>query len=513
MNSAAIDNTANNNTANNHFDVIIIGAGLSGVGAACHLQLNNPGKTYKIIESRERMGGTWDLFRYPGVRSDSDMHTLGYNFKPWVKAASIADGPSIRDYIQESAAEYGVTQHIQYQRKVVAADWDSATATWTLTLEDSSDEAGANGEPARETLTCNFIYSCTGYYRYDKGYTPEFPGSDTFKGQIIHPQLWPEDLDYSGKRVVVIGSGATAITLVPSMAKTAAHVTMLQRSPTYVISSPGEDKLSQRFRRWFSEGFAYGLTRWKNVTAQAILFQLSRRYPNFVKKLLRKMVYQWMGDDFDIDTHFNPNYNPWDQRLCLVPDGDLFRSLRKGTSSIVTDHIETFTETGIQLKSGEVLEADIIVTATGLELLLLGGINLSVDGNAVDLSNSLAYKGMMFSDVPNLALAAGYTNASWTLKCDLTSAYVCRLLSYMDKHNYQFCVPKNSDPSVERLQFLDLASGYVDRAMDRFPKQGNKAPWRLHQNYLLDILTLRGGGLRDKAMGFYRTDSGSSKAG
>ncbi|UVW36172.1 NAD(P)/FAD-dependent oxidoreductase [SAR92 clade bacterium H455] len=485
----------------NHFDMIIIGAGLSGIGAACHLQSKHPNKSYKIIESRERMGGTWDLFRYPGVRSDSDMHTLGYSFKPWLSAKSIADGPAIRDYIKESAAEYGVDQHIQYQRKVVAASWDSATAKWTLTLENTGDLAGSTVEP--ETLSCNFIYSCTGYYRYDQGFTPDFPDADQFKGQIVHPQLWPQDLDYSGKRVIVIGSGATAITLVPSLAKTAGHVTMLQRSPTYVLSSPDEDAMSQRLRRWFPEQLAYDLTRWKNVTAQALLFQLSRRYPNYVKKLIRKVVQGWMGDDFDIDTHFNPSYKPWDQRLCLVPNGDLFRSLRKGTSSIVTDHIERFTENGIQLKSGETLEADIIVTATGLELLLLGGLKLEVDGVEKKVSDSLTYKGMMFSGIPNFALAAGYTNASWTLKCDLTSNYVCRLISYMDKHQYQYCVA-NNDPSVKRLQFLDLASGYVDRAMDQFPKQGDKSPWKLHQNYLLDIFNLRLGSVRDKAMGFYK---------
>ncbi|MDB9970267.1 NAD(P)/FAD-dependent oxidoreductase [Porticoccaceae bacterium] len=485
----------------NHFDMIIIGAGLSGIGAACHLQSKHPNKSYKIIESRERMGGTWDLFRYPGVRSDSDMHTLGYSFKPWLSAKSIADGPAIRDYIKESAAEFGVDQHIQYERKVVAASWDSATARWTLTLENNGDLDGSTAEP--ETLTCNFIYSCTGYYRYDQGFTPDFADADQFKGQIVHPQLWPQDLDYSGKRVIVIGSGATAITLVPSLAKTAGHVTMLQRSPTYVLSSPDEDAMSQRLRRWFPEQLAYDLTRWKNVTAQALLFQLSRRYPNYVKKLIRKVVQGWMGDDFDIDTHFNPSYKPWDQRLCLVPNGDLFRSLRKGTSSIVTDHIERFTENGIQLKSGETLEADIIVTATGLELLLLGGLKLEVDGVEKKVSDSLTYKGMMFSGIPNFALAAGYTNASWTLKCDLTSHYVCRLISYMDKHQYQYCVA-NNDPSVKRLQFLDLASGYVDRAMDQFPKQGDKSPWKLHQNYLLDIFNLRLGSMRDKAMGFYK---------
>ena len=485
----------------NHFDMIIIGAGLSGIGAACHLQLKHPNKSYQIIESRERMGGTWDLFRYPGVRSDSDMHTLGYSFKPWLSAKAIADGPAIRDYIKESAAEFGVDQHIQYQRKVVAASWDSATAKWTLTLENTQD--GDTVAAELETLTCNFIYSCTGYYRYDQGFTPDFPDAEKFKGQIVHPQLWPQDLDYTGKRIVVIGSGATAITLVPSLAKTAGHVTMLQRSPTYVLSRPDEDAVSQKLRRWFPEQLAYDLTRWKNVTAQAMLFQLSRRFPNYVKKLIRKVVHGWMGDDFAIDTHFNPSYKPWDQRLCLVPNGDLFRSLRKGTSSIVTDHIERFTENGIQLKSGETLEADIIITATGLELLLLGGLKLEVDGVETKVADSLTYKGMMFSGIPNLALAAGYTNASWTLKCDLTSNYVCRLLSYMDKHKYQYCVA-NNDPSVKRLQFLDLASGYVDRAIDQFPKQGDKSPWKLHQNYLLDILNLRIGSVRDKAMGFYR---------
>lgn len=485
----------------NHFDMIIIGAGLSGIGAACHLQLKHPNKSYQIIESRERMGGTWDLFRYPGVRSDSDMHTLGYSFKPWLSAKAIADGPAIRDYIKESAAEFGVDQHIQYQRKVVAASWDSATAKWTLTLENTQDGDTAAAE--LETLTCNFIYSCTGYYRYDQGFTPDFLDAEKFKGQIVHPQLWPQDLDYTGKRIVVIGSGATAITLVPSLAKTAGHVTMLQRSPTYVLSRPDEDAVSQKLRRWFPEQLAYDLTRWKNVTAQAMLFQLSRRFPNYVKKLIRKVVHGWMGDDFAIDTHFNPSYKPWDQRLCLVPNGDLFRSLRKGTSSIVTDHIERFTENGILLKSGETLEADIIITATGLELLLLGGLKLEVDGVETKVADSLTYKGMMFSGIPNLALAAGYTNASWTLKCDLTSNYVCRLLSYMDKHKYQYCVA-NNDPSVKRLQFLDLASGYVDRAIDQFPKQGDKSPWKLHQNYLLDILNLRVGSVRDKAMGFYR---------
>ena len=492
----------------NHFDVVIIGAGLSGIGAACHLKLSQPNKTYTILESRDRMGGTWDLFRYPGIRSDSDMHTLGYNFKPWLKAQAIADGPAIRDYIRETADQYDVASSVQYQRKVTAASWDSATAKWTVTIEHTSSEntSSENTSPTIETLTCHFIYSCTGYYRYDKGYTPDFPGVQQFKGQFIHPQLWPEDLDYSDKRIVIIGSGATAVTLVPAMAKTAKHVTMLQRSPTYVVARPAVDSLSQKFRRWFPEQFAYDLTRWKNVTMQAFIFQLSRRFPDKVRALLRKMTHQWMGDDYDIDTHFNPRYNPWDQRLCLVPDGDLFRALRKGTASIVTDHIEHFTEQGIQLKSGAALDADIVVSATGLELLILGGIQLTVDSQPVKIADSLVYKGMMFSGIPNLALAAGYTNASWTLKCDLTSQYVCRLLAYMDKHNYKYCMATNNDPSVQRTQFLDLASGYIDRAVDQFPKQGNKAPWRLYQNYLLDIITLRVRSLRDRALTFYKTE-------
>jgi monooxygenase len=480
----------------NHFDVVIIGAGLSGIGAACHLTRSQPNKTFSIIESRDAMGGTWDLFRYPGIRSDSDMHTLGYSFKPWRDKKAIADGTAIRDYIHASATEYGVEEHIQYQRRVISAAWDSSTALWTLTIE----RAGA----ANETLTCSFIYSCTGYYRYDKGYTPDFPGADQFAGQLVHPQQWPEDLDYSGKRVVIIGSGATAITLLPSMAKTASHVTMLQRSPTYVISRPDTDSVSLILGRLLPDKLAYALTRWKNVSLQALMFQMSRRYPALVRKLLRKGVRQWLGEDFDVDRHFNPRYNPWDQRLCLVPNGDLFRSLRIGSSTIVTDHIDSITENGIRLKSGDFLEADIIVTATGLELLVLGGMQLLVDGEPVNIPETLGYKGMMFSDVPNFALAAGYTNASWTLKCDLTSEYVCRLLAYMDKEGYQYCVPQIDDPQMESVPFLDLASGYVDRAIDQFPKQGTKAPWRLHQNYLLDIFNLRVASLRDKAMKFYR---------
>ena len=480
----------------NHFDMIIIGAGLSGIGAACHLQLKHPNKSYKIIESRERMGGTWDLFRYPGVRSDSDMHTLGYSFKPWLDAKAIADGPAIRDYIKESAAEFGVDQHIHYQRKVVAAAWDSTTAKWTLTLENtSSDERRET-----EILTCNFIYSCTGYYRYDQGYTPEFPDVEQFKGQLIHPQLWPEDLDYADKNVVVIGSGATAITVVPEMAKTAKHVTMLQRSPTYVVSRPGRDPFALRMNRWLPSKLAYLVTRWKNVSMQALIYQYSRRRPQKMKAFLLSLTRRELAGKVDVDTHFNPKYNPWDQRLCLVPDSDLFRSLRKGTSSVVTDQIKRFTKTGIKLESGALLKADIVVTATGLELLPMGGMEIEVDGEPMSLPETMGYRGMMLSDIPNFVLAAGYTNASWTLKCDLTSEYVCRMLNHMDKKGFAYCVPRTSDPAMERVSFLDLASGYVDRSIDRFPKQGLRSPWKLYQNYLLDILSLRFGALSDKAL-------------
>jgi monooxygenase len=475
-----------------HVDVVIVGAGLSGIGAACHLEQHSPTKTYAIIESREAMGGTWDLFRYPGIRSDSDMHTLGYSFKPWLHKKAIADGPAILQYINETAKEYEVDQHIRYNQRVTKIAWDTVTALWTLTIAETGKRA--------KKMTCKFVYSCTGYYRYDKGYTPDFPGSEQFKGPIIHPQQWPEDLDYSGKKVVVIGSGATAITLVPAMAKTAGQVTMLQRSPTYVVSRPEKDPFALTLAKYLPAKMAYLITRWKNVSQQALLFQMSRRYPERVKAMLRKLTRMSLGENYDIDTHFTPKYNPWDQRLCLVPNGDLFRSLRKGTSTVVTDHIKTFTKTGIKLASGTLLEADIVVSATGLELLPMGGMQIVVDGNTIVLPDTLGYKGMMLSDVPNFVLAAGYTNASWTLKCDLTSEYVCRMLNYLDNNKFDYCVARNNDPNLERIAFLDLASGYVDRSIDQFPKQGRTAPWRLQQNYLLDILSLRFGSMKGEAM-------------
>ena len=475
-----------------HVDVLIIGAGLSGIGAASHLEREAPNKSYAILESRGAMGGTWDLFRYPGIRSDSDMHTLGYNFKPWKHERAIADGPTILDYIRETAREYDVEKHIRYNHRATKISWDSDRAVWTVTIE------GEGASP--RAISCNFIYSCTGYYRYDQGYTPEFPDVEQFKGQLIHPQLWPEDLDYADKNVVVIGSGATAITVVPEMAKTAKHVTMLQRSPTYLVSRPGRDPFALRMNRWLPSKLAYLVTRWKNVSMQALIYQYSRRRPQKMKAFLLSLTRRELAGKVDVDTHFNPKYNPWDQRLCLVPDSDLFRSLRKGTSSVVTDQIKRFTKTGIKLESGALLKADIVVTATGLELLPMGGMEIEVDGEPMSLPETMGYRGMMLSDIPNFVLAAGYTNASWTLKCDLTSQYVCRMLNHMDKKGFAYCVPRTSDPAMERVSFLDLASGYVDRSIDRFPKQGLRSPWKLYQNYLLDILSLRFGALSDKAL-------------
>jgi len=480
-----------------HRDVIIIGAGLSGIGAACHLTRNTPNKRYAILESREAMGGTWDLFRYPGIRSDSDMHTLGYSFKPWKHEQAIADGPAILSYIRETAQQYDIEQYIRYNQQVEHVSWDSVSATWTLTLKVSGQK--------NSIMTCSFIYSCTGYYRYDKGYTPEFTGIDSFKGEVIHPQQWPENIDYGGKKVVVIGSGATAITLVPSMAKTAGHVTMLQRSPTYVVSRPSRDSFAAKLDRYLPDQLAYQLTRWKNVLSQMILYRMSKRRPDYIREKLIGWTQRWLGKDFDVATHFSPSYKPWDQRLCLVPNGDLFRSLRKGTSSVVTDHIDRFTELGIQLKSGKMLEADIVITATGLELLAIGGMHIEVDGKHVDISDTVQYKGMMLSDVPNFFFATGYTNASWTLKCDLTSEYVCRLINYMDRKQQQRCVPRTGDMSFNRVMSIGLESGYIKRSIDKFPKEGAVAPWKLHQSYFLDLFQLRYGSLKSKHMEFSST--------
>jgi cation diffusion facilitator CzcD-associated flavoprotein CzcO len=478
-----------------HVDVLIVGAGLSGIGAAHHLQTDCPGKTYAILESRERIGGTWDLFRYPGIRSDSDMYTLGYSFRPWTEAKAIADGPDILRYVRQTAADGEIDRHIRFNHRVVRAEWSSEQARWTV-------EATHGDQTVR--ITCGFLLTCTGYYRYDEGYTPDFPGTDSYRGQIIHPQHWPEDLDYAGKRVVVIGSGATAVTLVPAMAQVAGHVTMLQRSPSYIVTVPAEDPIANALRRRLPTRLAYTLARWKNVLQAMLVFQLSRRRPSLVKKLVRMGLERQLPAGYDIDTHFKPSYNPWDQRMCLVPDGDLFKALREGRASMVTDHIDSFTEDGIRLASGAELQADIVVTATGLKLLPIGGIDLAVDGREVSLPETMAYKGMMLGGVPNMALTIGYTNASWTLKADLTSEYVCRLLKHMDAHGFASCTPELRDASVSEQPFIDFSSGYVQRAIEHFPRQGSKAPWRLYQNYARDILTLRRGELEDGAMHFAR---------
>ncbi len=480
-----------------HVDVLIVGAGISGIAAAYYLRTRCPKKTYTILEGRSAIGGTWDLFRYPGVRSDSDMHTLGYSFRPWREAKAIADGPSILKYIRETAAEYGIDQKIRFGHQVRCAAWSSADATWTVEAE-----TGADGEIVR--FTCNFLYMCSGYYDYTHGYTPDWPAVERFAGRIAHPQQWPDDLDYDGKRVVVIGSGATAVTLVPALAERAAHVTMLQRSPTYIVARPSEDAMANWFRRYLPASVAPGAARWKSVLFGMYFYSLARRRPAETKQAILKMTRQQLGPDYDIETHFSPRYNPWDQRLCLVPDADLFTAMKSGKVSVVTDHIETFTETGIRLRSGKELAADIIVTATGLNMKLMSGARLIVDGNPVDVSTTMSYKGMMYSDIPNFATAMGYTNASWTLKCELTSAYVCRLLNHMARHGYTHCTPRRRDPSITEEPLLTFTSGYVQRAMDTLPHQGSRRPWKLYQNYALDLLSLRFGRLEDGTMEFIR---------
>ena len=472
-------------------DVLIMGAGLSGIGAAVHLQKDCPSKSYLILEGRNAMGGTWDLFRYPGIRSDSDMYTLGYNFKPWTNPKSIADGESIRQYIKDTAQEYGVERHIRYGHKVLSADWDSVNAQWKVQVD-------VNGE--QKEFHCNFFLSCSGYYNYAAGYEPEFNGRDQFKGQVIHPQHWPEDLDYTGKKVVVIGSGATAVTLVPSMADKASHVTMLQRSPSYVVGVPEKDHMSNKLREYLPDTLVYRLARTRNVALGMGLYGFSRFYPEKMRNLVQGHVEKAIGPNVDMK-HFTPKYNPWDERLCAVPNGDLFRALRKGKVSVVTDHIDAFTEKGILLKSGEKLDADIIVTATGLDIQILGGMSLSIDGIPYDVSKKMYYKGLMFEDLPNFGMVFGYTNASWTLKADLISEFVCRLLKHMDKKGLRQVTPRNHG-DVEHIPFVDMSSGYIQRALAKVPRQGSKAPWKLYQNYVLDLLMLRYGRLLDGSLEF-----------
>ena len=481
-----------------HFDVVIVGAGLSGIGAARHLKSQCPGKTFAILEGRDTLGGTWDLFRYPGIRSDSDMYTLGYNFKPWTEPQVIADGDRIRNYIQETSRENGIDSHIRYDSKVVSADWNSETAAWTLTVQKKSGET--------QQVSCNWLMMCSGYYNYEEGFTPDFPGRNDFKGQVIHPQFWPEKLDYSGKRVVVIGSGATAITLIPSMTDKAQHVTMLQRTPSYVISVPQFDPMVRVLLKFLPEMTVYKMSRARNNFITQLIFKLSRKYPNAVRKFLLKQVRMQVGPNFDMK-HFTPPYNPWDQRLCAVPNGDMFKVLKKGKASVVTDHIDRFTDKGILLKSGQTLEADIIVTATGLNLRLFGGMTMSVDGKAVEMNKHISYKGLMFNDIPNFSNTLGYTNASWTLKADLIAEYVCRLLKHMDKTGTRIAVAERKDPNVKEAPLLDMTSGYVARAADTLPKGADRAPWKLYQNYALDMDQLHNGKLEDGVMTFRKASA------
>jgi cation diffusion facilitator CzcD-associated flavoprotein CzcO len=488
-----------------HFDVLVIGAGLSGIGAGCHLQRRCPERSYAILEARGRIGGTWDLFRYPGVRSDSDMHTLGYAFRPWEDARAIADGPSILRYLTDTARRYGVLEKVRTGHRVERAEWSSDESRWTVDVRMT--ETGA-----LEHFTCDFLFCCGGYYRYDEGYTPPLAGVERFPGPVVHPQHWPEHLDYAGKRVVVIGSGATAVTLVPAMAQEAAHVTMVQRSPTYIVSLPSRDGLAERLRRWLPRATAYQLVRFKNVALMTLSYQLSRRRPNLMKSLIRRGAQRQLPDGFDLDTHFRPHYNPWDQRLCVVPDGDLFTAVSRGQASIVTDQVDTFTERGVRLRSGSELEADIIVTATGLNMLALGGVSLAVDGAPVHLPDRVVYKGMMLSGVPNFAFTVGYTNASWTLKADLTADYVCRLLTHMGRRGYVSCTPVNDDPDLIREPLINLSSGYVLRSVQDFPAQGSRRPWRVHQNYALDLVDFKLGGVEDGVMRFARGGRAASVA-
>jgi cation diffusion facilitator CzcD-associated flavoprotein CzcO len=478
-----------------HVDVLIVGAGLSGIGAACHLTRSCPSKSYAILEARDAIGGTWDMFRYPGIRSDSDMYTLGYSFRPWLGDKSMADGPSILEYVKSTAREYDVERHIRFGHKVIGAEWSTPDAAWTVSVEHKHTEE-------RTQITCSFLFLCTGYYNYTAPYTPNFAGAERFQGPIVHPQHWDEQLDYAGKRVVVIGSGSTAITLVPALAQKARHVTMLQRSPTYIISLPESDAIARTLGRVLPAKKTYAAIRLKNVLLQLVTFQLSRRYPEKARQVLRRLIERQLPAGVD-SSHFRPRYNPWDQRLCVAADADLFKAIRAGKASVVTARVQSFTEKGVVIDTGEELEADVVVTATGLNLLPVGGARLTVDGRDVELPKTMGYKGMMLSDVPNLAMVLGYTNASWTLKCDLTCAYVCRLLNHMEKHGYDTCTPRR-DPSVKERPFIDLTSGYIQRSLKDLPTQGDKPPWRLYQNWFRDLIALRLGAIEDGAMQFSR---------
>ena len=479
----------------NHFNVIVVGAGISGIGAGYYLQKKCPNKSFVILEGRDNIGGTWDLFRYPGIRSDSDMNTMGFRFKPWMGVKSIADGPSILSYLEETVKENDLNKKIHFNQWVNEASWSSEDAQWTVQAENKKTQE-------HQDFTCDFLFLCGGYYNYEEGYTPHFAGRENFLGQIIHPQKWPKNLDYKNKKVVVIGSGATAVTIIPTMAEEAAHVTMLQRSPTYFLSAPDEDPVGNFLRKIISSKLTYKLVRWKNIRFQWWFFQKCRKFPKKVKEFLITQVREALGPNYDIETHFTPKYNPWEQRLCLVPNGDLFNVINAGKASVITDHIDRFTKKGIKLKSGGEVEADLIVTATGLNLEVCNGIKLEVDNNEVDISKTMTYKGMMFSDVPNLVATFGYTNASWTLRADLTSEYVCRLLNFMDKKGYANCCPRTAEHVEQAGDWLDFTSGYVKRSMHKFPKQGSRDPWRNTQNFPKDVLAIRWGNIDNKELKF-----------
>nr|MCS5663027.1 NAD(P)/FAD-dependent oxidoreductase [Flavobacteriales bacterium] len=474
---------------------IVVGAGISGIGAGYYLQKKCPNKSFVILEGRDNIGGTWDLFRYPGIRSDSDMNTMGFRFKPWMGVKSIADGPSILSYLHETVKENDLNKKIQFNQWVNEASWSSRDSQWTVQVENKKTQE-------LQDFTCDFLFLCGGYYNYEEGYTPHFSGRENFLGQIIHPQKWPKNLDYKNKKVVVIGSGATAVTIIPTMAEEAAHVTMLQRSPTYFLSAPDEDPVGNFLRKFISSKLTYKLVRWKNIRFQWWFFQKCRKFPKKVKEFLIKQVREALGPNYDIETHFTPKYNPWEQRMCLVPNGDFFNAINAGKASVITDHIDRFTKKGIKLKSGGEVEADLIVTATGLNLEVCNGIKLEVDNNEVDISKTMTYKGMMFSDVPNLVATFGYTNASWTLRADLTSEYVCRLLNFMDKKGYANCCPRTAEHVEQDGDWLDFTSGYVKRSMHKFPKQGSRDPWRNTQNFPKDVLAIRWGNIDNKELKF-----------
>ena len=476
-----------------HFDVLIMGAGLSGIDAAHHLNVLCPRKSYVILEQRERIGGTWDLFRYPGIRSDSDMLTMGYSFRPWTLPRAISPGEDIREYITAAAVDEGIDGHIRFGHQITRASWSTAQACWTV-------EALQAGEPV--TFTCGFLFSCAGYYRYSSGYTPEFAGASDFRGRVVHPQNWPASLDYAGKHVVIIGSGATAVTLLPSMAETASHVTMLQRSPTYIVSAPAQDPVATWLRGKLPASWAFMLSRWKNILFTACLYQISQRFPDFMKKTILDNVAAELPAGYDVATHFTPSYKPWEQRMCLVPDADMFNAIKSGKASVVTDQIDRFVEGGIRLTSGKVLKADVIVTATGLVMQAFGGIAFSVDGRAVDVSQTLSYKGVMFSGMPNFACVFGYINASWTLKADLICNYVCRLLNYMNSKGVRQVTPQCGDETAAAPFVENFSSSYMKRALQSWPKQGHNGPWRVYQNYFRDILQLKWKPIDDGALRF-----------